>query len=200
MSQRHSETDEAEAALLDATRDMVLAVGLRRTTLTDIARKAGLSRMTVYRRFPDAQSLVQALMTREFTTLIEQARADAADARSIREQIVSSGVRGVELLAEHPLFVRILDVDPEILLPYFTTRLGQFQSLLLAGLRDWLAEGMDEGSIRRADPELVAATLELALRGAVLATRAEGRSGRDPEVRAELRRMLDGYLRPEDGP
>jgi hypothetical protein len=59
---------------------------------------------------------------------------------------------------------------------------------------------MDEGSIRRADPELLAATLELALRGAVLATRAEGRSGRDPEVRAELRRMLDGYLRPEDGP
>ena len=36
--------------VLDAVRDCVLAVGVRRTTLTDVARRAGVSRMTLYRK------------------------------------------------------------------------------------------------------------------------------------------------------
>ena len=52
-SQRH--TDDA---LLDAARDCVLEVGVRRTTLTDVAKRAGVSRMTLYRRFPDVSALV----------------------------------------------------------------------------------------------------------------------------------------------
>ncbi|CAM5511644.1 hypothetical protein SHIRM173S_11244 [Streptomyces hirsutus] len=36
--------------MLDAVRDCVLAVGVRRTTLTDVARRAGVCRMTLYRR------------------------------------------------------------------------------------------------------------------------------------------------------
>ena len=63
MSQRTVEDD----ALLDAAQACVLAVGVRRTTMTDVARRAGVSRMTLYRRFPDVTSLMQALMTREFT-------------------------------------------------------------------------------------------------------------------------------------
>ena len=34
---------------LDAAREAILAVGWSRTTLTDIARRAGVSRMTIYR-------------------------------------------------------------------------------------------------------------------------------------------------------
>ena len=45
-------------AVLDAARDCVLGYGVRRTTLTDVARRAGVSRMTVYRRWPDVQSLI----------------------------------------------------------------------------------------------------------------------------------------------
>ena len=51
--------------VLDAAREVVLAVGVRRTTLTEVARRAGLSRMTIYRRWPDVRALVADLMTRE---------------------------------------------------------------------------------------------------------------------------------------
>jgi len=44
--------------ILTATRDTVLAVGVRRTTLTDVARRAGVSRMTLYRLVPDVTTLV----------------------------------------------------------------------------------------------------------------------------------------------
>jgi AcrR family transcriptional regulator len=49
---------EIEDAVLDATRDCVLAYGVRRTTVSDVARRAGVSRMSIYRRWPDVRSLV----------------------------------------------------------------------------------------------------------------------------------------------
>src|SRR4028118_1689679 len=54
----------ADDPLLDAARECILAVGWRRTTLTEVARRAGVSRMTLYRRWPDMQSLLADLMTR----------------------------------------------------------------------------------------------------------------------------------------
>src|SRR5690606_41294573 len=57
----------AQDAVLDAARDCVLAVGVRRTTLTDIARRAGESRMTLYRRWPELRTVGAGLMPREWT-------------------------------------------------------------------------------------------------------------------------------------
>ena len=66
---RHNVTVEDDR-LLDAARECVLAVGVRRTTVTDVARRAGVSRMTLYRRYPDLEAVLAALMTREFGRLI----------------------------------------------------------------------------------------------------------------------------------
>ncbi|WP_083935906.1 TetR/AcrR family transcriptional regulator [Saccharomonospora halophila] len=63
--------------LLDAARECALARGVRRTTLTDIARAAGVSRMTLYRRFPDVRSVLAALMTREFGALLREVSTHA---------------------------------------------------------------------------------------------------------------------------
>ena len=61
---RHNHSDGD--AVLDAVRDCVLAVGVRRTTMTDVARRAGVSRMTLYRRWPDVRSLVGDLIVQSF--------------------------------------------------------------------------------------------------------------------------------------
>ena len=50
-SLRHNE--EPQAGYLDAARACILDVGWRRTTLTEVARRAGVSRMTIYRAWPD---------------------------------------------------------------------------------------------------------------------------------------------------
>jgi AcrR family transcriptional regulator len=186
-------------ALLDAAHARVLAVGVRRTTMTDIARMAGVSRMTLYRRYPDVTSLIQALMTREFSAIIGlvDADVDAAALASARERLVAAAVDGVARLTRHPLFVRIVDVDPELLLPYVTLRRGAFQRAVVTAFEARIAEGIADGSIAAADPALVARTLELALRGIVLQTLADGaEAAREPEL-AQLRRLLDGYLRAE---
>ena len=43
--------------ILDAAASCVLAYGIDRVTLAEIARRAGVSRPTVYRRFPDTRSI-----------------------------------------------------------------------------------------------------------------------------------------------
>jgi AcrR family transcriptional regulator len=183
--------------LLDAAHASVLAVGVRRTTMTDIARRADVSRMTLYRRHPDVTSLMQALMTREFSVIVEQVEADVAGLADARSRLVAVAVEGAERLTRHPLFLRIVDVDPELLLPYMTQRLGAFQRLVVGVLERRVADGVADGSVAAEDPAAVARTIELALRGFVLHARAEGaEAGRDAEL-AELRRMLDRYLAPE---
>src|SRR3954465_15789861 len=111
---RHNDSDGDE--MLDGGRDCALAVGVRRTTLTDVARRAGVSRMTMYRRWPDMATLMADLMTREWSSLVVTAGGDAAG-DTARERIVDGMVRGVRALRGHPMFRRIIELDPEVLLP-----------------------------------------------------------------------------------
>jgi len=183
----------ARDAVLDAARACVLVVGVRRTTFSDVARRAGVSRMTLYRRYPDLEALLSALMTYEFGAIVSTARAAAGAGASCRERVVAMTVHGARALAEDPLFARLLDLDPELLLPYVTVRLGGMQRMAVAGLVDELSAG--DGSIRDdAPPAVLAAAIELMTRGFVLAAHAEREPGLDPW--AELGRAVDGYLRP----
>jgi AcrR family transcriptional regulator len=181
-------------AILDAARDAVMAVGVRRMTATDVARRAGVSRMTLYRRYPDVPTLIQALMTREFQSVVDRATEAVAGLPSGRERAVEAAVSTASDLAAHPLFERIVDVDPELLLPYVTTRVGEFQRRALEAFRSLVEDGIEDGTIREADPETLARVVELSLRGVVFATRAV--SAERDALFAEFRLLLDGYLRP----
>src|SRR3954466_13198373 len=101
---------EIPAAILAATRDTVLAVGVRRTTLTDVARRAGVSRMTVYRLVPDVTTLVLEVMSGEFAALFVAAQADARRRRTARARIAATTASVVRRLHDAPLFHRVLDV------------------------------------------------------------------------------------------
>lgn len=192
MSQRTVEDE----ALLDAVQACVLAVGVRRTTMTDVARRAGVSRMTLYRRFADVTSLMQALMTREFTHILGEVAEEAAPLPTAREQLVAAAVGGVDRLTRHPLFLRIVDVDPELLLPYITVRRGAFQRAVVGAMEARIADGVADGSIVVDDPAAAARTIELALRGIAFQTLAPGAEAERAAELAQLRRLLDRYLAP----
>src|SRR6478609_1278630 len=65
VAPRPPATADTESALLDAAHAEVLEHGIRRTTASDIARRARVSRQTLYRYWPDAQAVFAALVTRE---------------------------------------------------------------------------------------------------------------------------------------
>lgn len=189
-------TDDIETKILDAAYAQVMAVGFRRTTLTDVAERAGLSRMTVYRRFPDVTSVLQGLMWREFAALLERSREETVAVEGERAQIVARAVRGLELLSTHELFTRLLDVDPELLLPYVTQRAGRFQDAVAAQLAEDLEAAMAAGAVRADDPKRLARSILLAMRGFAFSAR-DGSTRRQRQARmADVTLMLDGLLRP----
>jgi AcrR family transcriptional regulator len=178
--------------LLAAARACVLDVGLKRMTLADVARRAGVSRMTVYRQYGDLQAIVSELLTCELVALIDQARKDVAHLPTARERLVQAGVRTVEELAHHPIYRRVLDLDPELLLPLVVDRFGSTQKAAIDLVAQQVEEGQADGSIRAVDPRLAATCLQLTAQSFVFSARVvEGQP-----VGPELRHLLDAYLRP----
>ncbi|TLQ42892.1 TetR/AcrR family transcriptional regulator [Streptomyces marianii] len=195
---RHNHADGD--AVLDAARDCILAVGVRRTTLTDVARRAGVSRMTLYRRWPDVRTLVGDLMTREWIALAVGAMPPADTGGPTRGRLVDGLVDGVAAFRAHPLFHKIVDVDPELLLPYVLDRRGASQDALLGLIAGALAEGHADGSVRRLHPDLQARSLLLVVQSFAMSLRTMTEPD-DPELTdaaflEELRTLLERTLTP----
>ncbi|QUH00001.1 TetR/AcrR family transcriptional regulator [Saccharopolyspora erythraea] len=185
-----------DAELLTAARECVLDLGVRRSTLAEIARRARVSRMTLYRRFPDVDSLVTALMTTEFAEILHHARA-AEGTGSARNRLVNAMLRCVRLLRSAPLLRRVLETDAELLLPYLVEQLGSTQLAAERFLRDYLVQGHLDGSIRRADPAAQSRALLMTLQSFVVST-GPAEAGVDPGALVdELAHLLDAALRPE---
>src|SRR5262245_40624004 len=101
-----------------------LAFGLRRGTLEQISRRARVSRMTVHRRFGNKQELIGAVVLREARMILGEV-VDAMDGEGTpAEQVTEGLVYGVVRTWEHPLFKRLLETEPESIVPYFTTSGG----------------------------------------------------------------------------
>ena len=186
MSSIRHTASAADAPYLDAARESILAVGWRRTTLTDVARRAGVSRMTIYRRWPDMQSLLADLLVREwgahFTDVLERPLAEGAAAV-------------VRRLREDELFRRIIEVDPELLLPYLLDRRGRNQDRLLELLVTALDEGQRAGPVRSGEPALMARALLLALQGFVVSHRTMSDVPTE-RLDQEMGELVERYLRP----
>jgi AcrR family transcriptional regulator len=199
-----SATRVADGQLLDAARACVLDVGFRRTTLTDVARRAGVSRMTLYRRYADVQQLVADLMTREFTELLHAVTAGLPTDGSGRDLLVARATAAVEALWSNPLLGRVLDVDPELLLPYLVDRIGATQRMVEPALRADIETGQADGSIRPGDPAVLTRSLYLVLQSFALSVRPAltdlgPRRTAGQRLLAELSCVLHGALRPTAG-
>ncbi|MFC7886450.1 TetR/AcrR family transcriptional regulator [Streptomyces sp. NPDC057376] len=186
--------------VLDAVRDCVLAVGVRRTTMTDVARRAGVSRMTLYRRWPDVRTLVGDLMTREWIAVATGAIPEPRPGLDTRPRIVEGLVTGVTAFRAHPLFRKIVDVDPELLLPYVLDRRGASQEALLELLAGGLAEGHADGSVRPAHTGRQARSVLLVVQSFALSLRTMTDED-DAELTSEaflgeLRTILERTLAP----
>ena len=189
MASERNTTD----AVLAAARASLLEVGVRRTTLADVARRAGVSRMTVYRAFSDVATVVGTLLTTQVGEIVGAAVAAAADAPTGRERLVRSVTGAVHGLGEDPLLRRVIELDPELLLPFVVDRVGSSGHLALVALEALLEGGRDDGSIAVADPVAAARVLLLIVQSFVLSARMDLGTSRE-SVQAEIVVLLDRYL------
>lgn len=110
--------DPARGRFLDATQRCIARVGVAKTTLDDVAREAGCSRATLYRRFSGRDALVSELVAREGEGLRRDLVAAAHDADDLRAAVVALLEGFVGWYDENSALQFVLTYEPELVLPH----------------------------------------------------------------------------------
>jgi AcrR family transcriptional regulator len=193
--------DATSERILDAALALSAASGVRHLTMDDVARRAGVGRMTVYRRFSDRDGLVDALVVRE-TRRCLAALDGAADAgQPIADQVAAGFVTSIRLATEHPLLARLARVEPEVVLDFLNTGPGGAFGAAVAFLSDRLRQSQEAGVLGPQVDVQVAAELLVRLAFSFVLVPRSGLPLDDEErlraiARAHLAPLLDP--RPDD--
>jgi len=108
--------DRVAAAALDEFAEH----GIRRTSMEDVARRAGVSRMTVFRRFASKQRLVEIVIAREVNRGMQELDLLWEGAQTLEDRLVAGFEFAGRYVRGHPLFDRLLRSEPDVLLPPLT--------------------------------------------------------------------------------
>lgn len=145
--------------ILDAAYDRMLQFGLRRTTVEDVARAAGIARITIYRRFANREELVRAVVLREASRVFGQVDAAVEGLESVDDQLVEGFAALLRAVRTHPLVIRLLATEIDLLLPVVTVEGGPVVAVARQYLAGHFRRAQNAGRMRRTDPEVVAELL-----------------------------------------
>lgn len=171
--------DGVGVRIMDAALAEYLAHGFRRTSVDDVARRAGLGRATIYRRFATRDDLVNAVLTRECRRLFADIAAAGEGLPTVADQLVEGFVAGLRNARSQPLLHRMITTEPEAWLPFLTTSGGP----TIAVLREFLVQQY------RITPEVAEIVVRLSI-SLVLTPDSCLAFGTDEEARATARRYL----------
>ena len=132
--------DETSSRILDAAFELFCRIGVQRSTMEDVARRSGVSRITVYRRFATKGALVDQLVRREIQRYFDQFRRDIEHAETTADRVVLGFVSSLRAFRHNPLIGGLMAADPNALVPATIADGGR----TLAGVRGFVA-----GQLRR---------------------------------------------------
>ncbi|MFD0683048.1 TetR/AcrR family transcriptional regulator [Actinomadura fibrosa] len=181
------DADGLDTRILDAALAEFETYGLRRVSVEDVAKRAGVARTTIYRRFTNKEQLLQAVILREvrrFLTAIAEATENLA---SPEDAVVEGFVAGLQSARAHPLLARVVESEPEAFLPQLSMNGG---AVMLAA-RDILADRLHRA--RPAAAGDAATVAEVLLRVAVSLLLVPG-GGLALDGEDAIRAFARGYL------
>lgn len=186
------EGDKTYERILDAGLALFIEFGLRRTTMEDVASKAGIGRATAYRRFADKDQLIQVVILRECQRELSLIESDLRKVNGGLERILESFVLAVTRAYKHPLLHRLMTSEPETILPMLTQRLWQMMGFFRIYLASLLDKVKQEGLIRDQSSEMLAELMLRLMQSMVLSPDGV----MNPADEASVRKVAELYLRP----
>ncbi|MFZ1153591.1 MAG: helix-turn-helix domain-containing protein [Solirubrobacteraceae bacterium] len=130
--------------------------GIRRTSMEDIARRAGVSRMTVFRRFASKQRLVEVVIAREVHRGMQELDLLWEGAETLEDRLVAGFKFAGRYVRDHPLFDRLLRSEPDVLLPPLTLDGGPVLELYRSLIANRLQVEVNAGRAATTDLDGVA--------------------------------------------
>ena len=143
---------EQEAAILKAAAEEVAMVGVGRASMDVIARQAGVSRSTLYRRFPSRDALITELGRQTFDFAMARLQTVGIDSGA-KDAAVAAFCEGVRLLTGEPIMRRFLQLDGDL-----TAMTGMFEEAeeFLQSAAAAMAKGLRAAGATMPDAELLA--------------------------------------------
>jgi AcrR family transcriptional regulator len=181
-----------EDRILDAAAACVLAYGVERMTLTEIARRARVSRPTIYRRWPDIRWVLAELLTVRIAGVL-----DKVPSRGVgREALVERTIAVAEYLRRDEVIMSVLHRAPNVAMVYITERLGTSQQIIIDALSHAIKLAQDDGSVRSGEPRQLAAMCLLITQSAIQSAQMVESILDADALAIELAHSLNGYLKP----
>ncbi|GAA3817280.1 TetR/AcrR family transcriptional regulator [Nocardioides panacisoli] len=189
--------DDTSSRILDAAAEQFRRAGVHRSTMEDVARRAKVSRITVYRRFATKDVLVEQVVRREFRRYFDRFLADVARAETVADRVVVGFVSALRAIRGNPLIGGLLASEPDQLVPSMTSDGG----VTLATVREFVAGQLrQEQRAGNVSGELdvdTVAELMVRVSGSFLAIPSQVVDVEDDEQLADLaRRFLVPMLEP----
>jgi AcrR family transcriptional regulator len=118
---------QLEARIVDAMLDCIGRWGIGKTTADDIARRAGISRATLYRAFPGGKDVAfEALLRHETARFFDAVTEPLARATTLEDTVAIGFVEAARFVEGHEPLQYLLTHEPERVLPSFAvTRLDR---------------------------------------------------------------------------
>ncbi|NGN66033.1 TetR/AcrR family transcriptional regulator [Streptomyces sp. A7024] len=138
--ERTETADESSTRILDAAFEQFCRMGIQRSTMEDVARRAGVSRITVYRRFTTKDALVEQVVRREFRRYFDQFLIDIQQAGTAAERVVLGFVSSLRAIRGNRLIGGLIATEPDLLAASLTGDGGR----TLATVRQFVAGQLRE--------------------------------------------------------
>ncbi len=142
--------------LLSAAARRFIAVGIRKTTMEDIAREARAGKATLYRYFANKDAVIDALLEREAARFTDEVDGAVAHHEHATARIEAAFVAGVRFLVTHPMLTRGRDEEPAELLPRIQATGGPLVMAALERYAELISDGVASGELRQVDPRTAA--------------------------------------------
>jgi TetR/AcrR family transcriptional repressor of uid operon len=134
--------------ILDGAIEQLASFGLRHFSVEDVARRVGINRITIYRRFAGKDELLREVIFREARRLFDELERAIGDIESPEDQLVEGFAVGLELIRSHPVVVRLLASEPSTLASLAISHGGVAIALARAYLSRYISEAEAELAIR----------------------------------------------------
>jgi len=106
LTEEDPAADATQTRILDAALHEFSARGMRATTVDDIAERAGMGRVTVFRRFGSKERLVELVLTRELRRFLASVNELFTTVDDPGERVVEAFVFCVREARDNPLVAR----------------------------------------------------------------------------------------------
>lgn len=188
---------ESRIIILDSARDLFVEFGLRKTSMDDVAKRSGIGRATLYRRFGDKDELFQAVIVREVQTDLSKIEIKIRSLDNHLEGLIEAFVMAVTSIDSNKLLDRLFVTEPEHTLPFFTTRFSGVMKFATAYLAERIKRGQSMGHIHALDANVTAEMILRLIQSLMLSPTGFIASSDEKSIRTFANHWLRPLLAPK---